>query len=35
MADGRKQFPLGAAVTFEALADDPYPIFHELRKADR
>ncbi len=34
MADGRKQFPLGAAVTFEALADDPYPIFHELRQAE-
>ena len=28
------RFPLGAKVTFEALADDPYPIFHELRRAE-
>lgn len=31
MAD---KFPLGARVTIEALADDPYPIFHELRAAE-
>ena len=31
MAD---KFPLGARVTIEALADDPYPIFHELRERE-
>ncbi|MEO6444426.1 MAG: cytochrome P450, partial [Gemmatimonadaceae bacterium] len=26
-----RRFPLGAALTQEMLADDPYPLFHELR----
>ncbi len=27
-----RSFPLGARVSIEALAEDPYPIFHELRE---
>ncbi len=34
MPDRRKRFPLGAGVTIERLADDPYPLFHELREAE-
>ncbi len=34
VADRRQRYPLGATVTFEALADDPYPLFHELRAAE-
>ena len=29
-----RDFTLGAAVSFEALADNPYPIFHRLRTAE-
>lgn len=29
-----RDFALGAAVSFEALADNPYPIFHRLRTAE-
>ena len=29
-----RRFPLGARVTVEALAGDPYPLFHELRSAE-
>ena len=29
-----RRFPLGARITVEALADDPYPLFHELRAAE-
>ena len=29
-----QRFPLGARVSLEALADDPYPIFHELREKE-
>ena len=29
-----RRFPLGARVTVEALAGDPYPLFHELRAAE-
>jgi len=32
--DRRKRFPLGAEVTIERLADDPYPLFRELRGAE-
>ena len=32
--DRRERYPLGATVTFDALADDPYPLFHELRAAE-
>ena len=28
------RFPLGSRVTIDALADDPYPLFHELRTAE-
>lgn len=28
------RFPLGRQVTFDALAADPYPIFHELRESE-
>ena len=28
------RFPLGRHVTIEALADDPYPLFHELRASE-
>ncbi len=34
MSGRSARFPLGALVTVEALADDPYPIFHELRRAE-
>lgn len=34
VADRRKRYPLGATITFDALADDPYPLFHELRAAE-
>ena len=34
MSDRAARFPLGRQVTIEALADDPYPIFHELREAE-
>lgn len=34
MIDRAARFPLGARVTIEALADDPYPIFHELRRTE-
>lgn len=34
MIDRATRFPLGARVTIEALADDPYPIFHELRRTE-
>ena len=30
----KSRFPLGARVTIDALADDPYPLFHELRAAE-
>ncbi len=29
-----RRFPLGAPVTIEALAGDPYPLFHQLRAAE-
>lgn len=29
-----RAFPLGARVSFEALAGDPYPLFHRLRAAE-
>ncbi len=29
-----RRFPLGALVTFDGLAADPYPIFHELRATE-
>ena len=29
-----RRFPLGARVTIEVLAGDPYPLFHELRAAE-
>jgi len=32
--DRARRFPLGAHLTIDALADDPYPIFHELRAAE-
>jgi len=32
--DRETRFPLGARVDIEALADDPYPIFHELRERE-
>ncbi|MXW16909.1 MAG: hypothetical protein F4123_10340 [Gemmatimonadetes bacterium] len=31
MSDRSSRFPLGSQVTIEALAGDPYPLFHELR----
>ena len=34
MSGRSARFPLGRLVTIEALADDPYPIFHELRRAE-
>lgn len=34
MIDRATRFPLGARVDIEALADDPYPIFHELRRTE-
>lgn len=34
MTDRATRFPLGARVTIEALAGDPYPIFHELRRSE-
>ena len=34
MSGRSARFPLGRLVTFEALADDPYPIFHELRRSE-
>jgi hypothetical protein len=27
-------FPIGATVTLDQLADDPYPIFHRLRATE-
>ncbi len=30
----RDRFPLGASLTTAALADDPYPVFHELRERE-
>ena len=32
--DRAHRFPLGARLTIDALADDPYPVFHELRAAE-
>ncbi|MCY3548588.1 MAG: cytochrome P450 [Gemmatimonadetes bacterium] len=34
MIDRATRFPLGARVDIQALADDPYPIFHELRRTE-
>ena len=34
MIDRAARFPLGARITIEALADDPYPVFHELRRTE-
>ena len=32
--DRAHRYPLGARLTIDALADDPYPVFHELRAAE-
>ncbi len=32
--DRTRRFPLGARLTIDALADDPYPTFHELRAVE-
>ena len=34
MSDRSSRFPLGSQVTIDALAGDPYPLFHELRAAE-
>ena len=34
MTERSVRFPLGFQVTIDALADDPYPLFHELRAAE-
>ena len=34
MTERSVRFPLGSQVTIDALADDPYPLFHELRVAE-
>ncbi len=34
MSDRSARFPLGRRVTIEVLADDPYPVFHQLRRSE-
>ena len=34
MSDRSARFPLGRDVTIEVLAEDPYPVFHELRRSE-
>ena len=34
LANRAAQFPLGAAITVEALSRDPYPLFHQLRASE-
>ena len=34
MTERSVRFPLGSQVTIDSLADDPYPLFHELRTAE-